>query len=152
MSDLVQDQSIVIDDIDTKIESSRVQVKRGVEALAFARSYRDKLLENKRRLVIILAAIFVFFLIIIIVAFAGSPPLLVPASTTAAVSAGALICSGCITGSAMLLVDLELQAPMVRLRLFRLTSLRRASLGTWTLIGAPMTMLQVPSSDCAGAG
>ena len=38
-------------------------------------------------------------------------------ATTAAVSAGALICSGCITGSAMLLVDLELQAPMVRLRL-----------------------------------
>merc|ERR1712051_1090229 len=68
MSDLVQDQSIVIDDIDTKVESSRVHVKRGVVALAFARSYRDKLLENKQRLAIILAAILVFFLIIIIVA------------------------------------------------------------------------------------
>merc|ERR1711971_301555 len=68
MSDLVQDQSIVIDDIDTKVESSRVHVKRGVEALAFARSYRDKLLENKGRLTIILTAIFVFFLIIIVVA------------------------------------------------------------------------------------
>jgi len=68
MSDLVQDQSIVIDDIDTRVENSRDHVKRGVEALAFARSYRDKLLENKRRLAIILAAIFVFFLIIIIVA------------------------------------------------------------------------------------
>ena len=68
MSDLVQDQRIVIDDIDTKVETARVDVKRGVEALAFARSYRDKLLENKRRLVIILAAIFLFFLIIIVVA------------------------------------------------------------------------------------
>ena len=68
MSDLVQDQSIVIDDIDTKVETARVDVKRGVAALSFARSYRDKLLENKRRLVIILAAIFLFFLIVIIVA------------------------------------------------------------------------------------
>merc|ERR1712110_1202324 len=68
MSDLVQDQSIVIDDIDTKVENARVDVKRGVAALSFARSYRDKLLENKRRLVIILAAIFLFFLIVIIVA------------------------------------------------------------------------------------
>merc|ERR1712110_526696 len=68
MSDLVQDQSIVIDDIDTKVETARVDVKRGVAALSFARSYRDKLLENKRRLVIILTAIFLFFLIVIIVA------------------------------------------------------------------------------------
>merc|ERR1712110_1244616 len=68
MSDLVQDQSIVIDDIDTKVENARVDVKRGVAALSFARSYRDKLLENKRRLVIILTAIFLFFLIVIIVA------------------------------------------------------------------------------------
>merc|ERR1712110_358389 len=67
ISDLVQDQSIVIDDIDTKVENARVDVKRGVAALSFARSYRDKLLENKRRLVIILAAIFLFFLIVIIV-------------------------------------------------------------------------------------
>merc|ERR1712179_722696 len=68
MSDLVQDQSILIDDIDTKVETARVDVNRGVAALSFARSYRDKLLENKRRLVIILTAIFLFFLIVIIVA------------------------------------------------------------------------------------
>ena len=68
MSEMVQDQRITIDDVDTKVETARVDVKRGVEALAFARSYRDKLLENKRRLVIVLAAIFLFFLIIIIVA------------------------------------------------------------------------------------
>ena len=41
MSDLVQDQSIVIDDIDTKVESSRIHVKRGVEALAFSQLPRQ---------------------------------------------------------------------------------------------------------------
>jgi len=68
MSDLVQEQGVLIDVVDTKVETSRSEVKMGVQALAFARSYRDKLFENKRRLLIILGGILTFFLVIIIVA------------------------------------------------------------------------------------
>jgi len=74
MSDLVQEQGIVIDVVDTKVETSRAEVKMGVQALAFVRSYRDKLFENKRRLLFILAGILTFFLVIIIVAAITGDP------------------------------------------------------------------------------
>ena len=70
MSDLVQDQAITIDDIETKVGSASVDVKRGLAALILAHINRDKLLKNRKRLSMILAGILVFFLIIMIVAAA----------------------------------------------------------------------------------